>query len=693
MSNAVVGALRVMLTLNTAAFTEGLKDSQDRLKAFGSRMNAIGRDLSMKVTAPLLGVAVTALKVGGDFEAAMNRVKAATGAPAAEMTAMADAAKELGRTTQFSASEAASAIEMLAKNGLSSAQILGGALNASLQLAAASGADLAQAGDIATDVMLQFGKQAAELPGLVDGITGVLLQSKFGIDDYRLALAQAGGVAGALGVKFDDFNAAIAGTSSLFASGSDAGTSFKTFLQRLVPASAPAAAAMTALGLEFFDAAGNMKSMAEIAQELQEGLAGLSDEQKTDALSTIFGTDAMRTAVGLAQQGAEGIERLSDAIGKASAADQAAARMSGFNGAMREMLSAIEGLQIAIAEAGILQMMTQLVQAVTGIVSAMAQADPAFVRFGVVAGALAAAIGPVLVAGGALLALIGGPAIGIIAAVIAVTAAVAAFWPEIVKAKDAVVAFGSDALDWIGEKFSSLGEMVTALPARFLQVGRDIMDGLLSGLQEKWQAVKDWFFGLANGIPEWVRGPLGIHSPSRVFAEIGGYVMEGLQGGLDASAKGVEGDMRSFAQGMAQQFASVLQGATTFKDALKSTLGSLVNSFVSAGTNRLLDAVFPGHAAGTQFSPGGLKWVGERGPELMQVPVGSRVYSSARSMRMAQAEAGGGGAGVLRVELGEGLVASMLEQSGAFSVELVKASEARAERSRLARESNPHRKG
>lgn len=228
MTNAVVGALRINLGLDSAEFERGLTESRKALIEFGRDMQDVGARMSTFLTLPIGAFGALTVRTAANFEEAMNRVRAALQPTASEFEALNDIAREYGATTAFSATQSAEAIEILAKNGLDASQILGGALGASLTLAAASGADMAQAGDIATDVMLQFGKGASELGTVVDGITGVLIQSKFGIDDYALALAQAGGVAGGLGMTFEDFNAGIAATSSLFASGSDAGTSFKT---------------------------------------------------------------------------------------------------------------------------------------------------------------------------------------------------------------------------------------------------------------------------------------------------------------------------------------------------------------------------------------------------------------------------------------------------------------------------------
>lgn len=300
-----------------------------------------------------------AVTVSRDFEAALNRVRAASGASAAEIEALADAARRLGRETSFSASDAAAGIETLVRNGLNVSQILGGALDASLRLAEATGGDLASAADLATDVMGQFGIEAAQLSRVVDLVSGGVVNSKFGFDDFTGAVAQAGGVAATAGVEFNDFVTAVAGTAQAFASGSDAGTSFKTFVTSLSGNSAQAEGRIKALGLEFFDAAGNLRPMREIAAELQDSLGGLSEQARTTELRTIFGTDALRTAAALTQQGAEGFDRLAAAIGGISAADQAAARMTGLEGATKRATAAFEGLLLEIGSRGGLSAATE----------------------------------------------------------------------------------------------------------------------------------------------------------------------------------------------------------------------------------------------------------------------------------------------------------------------------------------------
>jgi TP901 family phage tail tape measure protein len=306
--------------------------------------------------------------VGQKFESTMSGISASMAPTSEEFQALTDVALRLGKDTAFSAQEAASAIEALGLNGLRTTDILNGAADATVYLAAATGTDLVNAANITTDTMADFNIGADQLEHAINGISGVTVASKFGIDDYRLALAQAGGVAGAIGVSFDDFNTALTVTSAKFASGADAGTSFKTFLTSLVPKSDAARDKMKELGIitetgsnRFYDAAGNMKSMSEISQVLKETIGGLSEQQKSMALETLFGSDAMRTAIGLADAGSDKFDEMAASIAKVDAKGQGEERMNNFAGAIQEAGGSLETLQIVISQK-VLPYLTQLVR-------------------------------------------------------------------------------------------------------------------------------------------------------------------------------------------------------------------------------------------------------------------------------------------------------------------------------------------
>lgn len=399
-----LGFMKFVLSLDTDGFAGGagkaqnlLGDLRDALVKLDRAVADAGRGLTKGVTLPVVGMGAAVVKVAGDFEAAMGKVAISTGATGERFDELRKLAIGIGQDTVFGAEEAAGAIDDLAKTGLSAEQILGGAAKATAALAAAAGSELSPAATAVSDVMAQFRLETDKLPAAVNIITGAVNQSKLSFEDYQLAIAQAGGVAAGLGVSFEDFNTALAATSPLFASGSDAGTSFKTFLTRLVPSSKAAAAAMQEYGLSFFDAAGNMRPIGEIAEQLRVKLGGLSDRDLNDVMSTIFGQDAMRTGIALMREGSAGLDEMRGRILATDAAAQAAQRMGGFNAQIEQLKGAFEALAIAIADTGLLTMVTALVGKVTNFVTWLATANPVVMK--IVAGfvAFAAALGPIMV--------------------------------------------------------------------------------------------------------------------------------------------------------------------------------------------------------------------------------------------------------------------------------------------------------
>ncbi|MDW9588664.1 phage tail tape measure protein [Sinorhizobium meliloti] len=642
MASATIGSLRVVLGIDSAAFDKGLADAMKSLKGIGNSMQSLGKSMSLSLTAPIVGFGALTVKTAGDFEAAMNRVGAASDASSGQLEAMRKMALELGSDTSKSASEAADAMEMLAKNGLGAEDILGGAAAASIKLSEATGGDLSTAADVATNVMAQFKIEVKDLGRVVDGITGVTLASQFGFQDYKDALAQAGGVAGSLGVSIEEFNSAIAATSSVFNSGSDAGTSFKTFLTRLVPQSKQAAAAMDELGIKFFNADGSMKSMAQIAEVLKVGLSGLSDEARNEALKDIFGVDAMRTAIALADQGAAGIDKMTASVSRAGSADeQAAARMKGFNGEMEKLAGAFETLQIAIADSGLLSVVTQFVTKLAGWIDVLAQTNPELLKWGTIIAGLTAALGPVVIALGgmaAAVAAIGLPITAVVAGITALTVAVVAFWPEIQAAWewvkrlfDLFVQLHTQVLNSVIQKFQELASSIVsslaglgqeiiavfkAIPGQMIQIGQDIIAGLWQGIKNKWEELKGGVADIASGIKESFTGFFDIHSPSRVMEEIGMNIMQGLgngmnslrgdvvgvAGGVASDVKGSFGQIENASQSLGSSFASafegVIDGSKSVKEALADLLGSLSETWMNQAFQALLGGGVAGNSGG-----------------------------------------------------------------------------------------------
>jgi TP901 family phage tail tape measure protein len=282
-------------------------------QSIGKQMQSVGMSLSTKVTLPLALMGAASLRTAADFEVAMAQVGVATDTPVAGLKNLTDLAKQLGADTIFSANEAAQAMLELAKAGINPAQIEAGALSNTLNLAAASGMGLAESAVIMSAGMNTFNLSAKDSTSIVDALAGAANASAADVADIAMALQQTGQQAVASGLTIQETTAALAAFADAGVRGSDAGTSFKTFLQRLNPVSKEAAKTMKSLGIEFFDTEGNMKDLTQIAGEVQKGFKGLTQEQRLAAMQTIFGSDALRAANILYEEGSDGITKYIDA--------------------------------------------------------------------------------------------------------------------------------------------------------------------------------------------------------------------------------------------------------------------------------------------------------------------------------------------------------------------------------------------
>ncbi len=292
-----------------------------------------------------------AVKASTEFNKSMSGVSAVAGATAAELDLLREAALRAGADTVFSASQASQAEAELAKAGVSVSDILGGALAGSLGLAAAGQIDLAQAAEISAQALNIFGLAGDQTTRVADVLAAGANKSAADVAQLGDALRQGGLLAAQTGLTLEE----TAGVLSLFADnaliGSDAGTSLKTMLQRLAPTTGPAADAMRELGLDFFDAKGAFVGIEEVAAQLQDRLGGLSDEQRQTALTTIFGSDAVRGASILMEGGAAAVEEYTAAVtDQGAAARMAAEQLNNLAGDVEQFKGSVETSLIRIGD-------------------------------------------------------------------------------------------------------------------------------------------------------------------------------------------------------------------------------------------------------------------------------------------------------------------------------------------------------
>lgn len=434
-------------------FVAGLKTAQQATTDFANRTAAFAREneqhldrvgkASMVMGAGLLAGVGLAVKSFMEFDSAMSEVRASTHETAGNMDLLREAAINAGADTAFSAKEAAQGIDELAKAGVSTKDILGGGLTGALSLAAAGSLGVGEAAEIAASALTQFKLSGDDIPHLADLLAAGAGKAQGSVQDMGAALNQAGLIASQTGLTIEETTGGLAAFASAGLTGSDAGTSFKTMLQALTPNSAKAATAMEELGISAYDSQGNFVGLSEFAGQLKDSLSGLTAEQRNMTLETIFGSDAVRAAAVLYEQGSEGIQKWEDAVNDAGyAAVTASIKQDNLAGDIEKLGGSIDSVLIK-GGSGAAESLRGLVQGAEDLVDAIGS---------IPAPILNAGVGIAGIAGGALL----------------LTGAVASGLPKYIEFRDSMEALADKsprAASGIGKVAKAAGAAATAMVA------------------------------------------------------------------------------------------------------------------------------------------------------------------------------------------------------------------------------------
>lgn len=351
--------ITVRLLADTSNFTAGMAKVSGESQKTATTMEAAGGKSKLITTGiAAAGVAATALgvaavRMAADFDASMSTVQANTGASADEMNQLRQAAIDAGADTIYSVTESADAINELGKAGLSTSDILSGGLSGALNLAASDGMAVGDAAELMATTLKQFNLTGAESTQVADALAAGAGKAVGSAHDLGLALNQAGLVANSMGVSMQETTGTLAAFANAGMIGSDAGTSLKTMLQRLASPTDKAQTLMDELGINVYDANGKFIGLAGAAGQLQNGLSGLSQQERNAALNTIFGADAVRAANVLYEQGAEGIDDWTKAVSQSGyAADLAAKKNDNLKGDLENLSGSFESLMTSLGEGG-----------------------------------------------------------------------------------------------------------------------------------------------------------------------------------------------------------------------------------------------------------------------------------------------------------------------------------------------------
>ncbi|MCQ2009264.1 phage tail tape measure protein [Sporolactobacillus sp. STSJ-5] len=611
---------------------KSMNNTFDGLKTAGKTVTAAGAGIAAG-----LGFAV---KSAADFDQAMANAYAVMAPDEVNKFkgALKDLAVQMGAETKYSGKEAAEGIGELLKAGVSVTDVIHGGLKGALSLATAGDLSLADSAQIASTALNAFKNDNLSVSKAADILAGAANASATDVSELQYGLSMVSAVASGVGWSFKDTTTALAEFAQNGLRGSDAGTSLKTMLLNLQPATDKAAGKMKDLGIItkdgnnlFIDSKGNFKGLAEVSQILQDHLGGLTKAQQQAALKTMFGTDAVRAANIMMNEGAKGATNMATAMGKVSADDVAAQKMNTLKGAIELLKGSLETAAQTIGDA-LLPALRVLVGAVQGLVdkfNSLPKGMQSFIAIGAaVAAALALIIGPILLligflpaiaAGFAMLAGPVGAVIGIVAlvvaAIIGLVAIIKNLWQTNEQFRDNVMTI------WKGIQaiFQAVMPAITAIVkvawfliksiiVSVLDAVKNVISGAVgvianifklfgSLLTGNWKGAWDAIKGLLQSAVQLIWGIVNLYfvgkllAPLRAFGPAAKSILQAIWGAIKGIFTGGVGAIRGFVEGGFNLIRSVISNVMNGVRSVISTVWNFIRGNISGAVSSARSAV------------------------------------------------------------------------------------------------------
>lgn len=405
MAGVDLGSIVAHLRLEMSDFNSNLnraveqvqqtQNSFSGLKATGESLSTVGAALTAGVTAPVVALGASVVKTQMTFEHSMSKVKALSGATGSDLKLLEDTAKQMGASTVYSASEAADALGYMALAGWDAQQSAAG-LPGVLNLAAASGMDLAQASDLVTDYLTAFGLEADQAGRMADVLSYAQANSNTTTEMLGEAFKNCAVNAHNAGMSLEETTAILSKFADAGLKGSEGGTALNAIIRDMTQKMKNGAIQIGNTKVQVQDANGNFREMTDIIADVDNATKGMGDAQRTAALMTTFTADSIKGMGILCNTGADDIDKFTNALEKSDGTAKKMSDMmnSDLTGALKQLSSAWEAVQLDIGDTTgplslIVGMLTKLLQAFLKLPGPIKQAI-------VTIALLAAAVGPVL---------------------------------------------------------------------------------------------------------------------------------------------------------------------------------------------------------------------------------------------------------------------------------------------------------
>lgn len=384
-----------------------------KIDEVGQKMESVGNSIAgagksmMPLTLAIGGVGTAAVKTAADFDAGMSQVAAISGATGDDLEALRDKAREMGSKTKFSASEAASAMEYMAMAGWKTGDMLGG-IEGIMNLAAASGEDLATTSDIVTDALTAFGLSAEDSGHFADILAAASSNANTNVSMMGETFKYCAPIAGALGFSAEDTAEAIGLMANAGIKSTQAGTALRTIMNNLTGEVKISGKALGDVTIATTNADGSMRDLSDILADCRTAFSGLSESEKAQAAETLVGKNAMSGFLALMNAAPENIDKLSNAIDNCdgTAESMAVTMQDNLAGQLTILKSQLEELAISFGEI-LMPAIRSIVSHIQGFIDKLNGMDEGQKKAIITIGLVVAAIGPLLVIIGTVISKVG----------------------------------------------------------------------------------------------------------------------------------------------------------------------------------------------------------------------------------------------------------------------------------------------
>lgn len=503
----------------------------EKLKNVGSSIEGVGKKL-MPVTAAVGGLGAAAVKVAADFDSGMSQVAAVSGATGKELDALREKAREMGSKTKFSASEAAEAMNYMAMAGWKTGDMLDG-IEGIMNLAAASGEDLATTSDIVTDALTALGLSAKDSGHFADILAAASSNANTNVSMMGETFKYCAPVAGALGFTAEDTAEAIGLMANAGIKSSQAGTAMRTMLTSLTGEVTFVGDAFGELTIQTTNTDGSMRSLGEILADCRVAFSQMSESEQAANAEALVGKNAMSGFLAVMNAAPADIEKLNNAITNCdgTAEKMAETMQDNLAGQLTILKSQLEELAISIGEI-LMPSIRQIVGWIQGLVDWLNGLDEGTKKIIVTIALVAAAVAPVLIVIGKVVGAIGtimtvipqvagaiSGVVGFVSGTVipAITAVVAAIgWvPIAIAAVIAIIVLLWNKCEWFREAvttvweavksatiaaWNAIGTFLTNLWGGIVQTGKTVFQGLASFFTSCWQGIQNMFTTVLTAI-------------------------------------------------------------------------------------------------------------------------------------------------------------------------------------------------